>query len=411
MQKNSIEAVRPDRDTGLRLHRAFFVLIAGAVFLCGCLAASISLFGPSLTPAHISKVDDPEDHLTLAHVTPVDGIGQFPSAAHQEQLNSPSQEAAPRSPSINDAAKRLAKAALAEKLADLHLALSPATARLAQEDGEAQIANSSARPAENQSTETQAAVEAIVTASLPEPQTSIPGDPATLNSDAGNAVRVQDEETSPHGMGAIEQPLPGIKPKPPARIARTAVGDEEQVTQTLAPVLAYATPGVPEKQEGGAFSGIGKLFSGLKGGLPGRGSGIAVYDISAATVHMPDGTKLEAHSGIGHRKDNPKFAHVRNLGPTPPNIYDLRMREKRFHGVEAIRMLPRDHAAMKGRDGMLAHTPLLRRSNGSHGCVAFKDYNKFLKAFKAGKVKKMIVVPSMEKLPKYMAALNRGAGA
>ncbi|MCR9059302.1 MAG: DUF2778 domain-containing protein [Rhodobacteraceae bacterium] len=126
---------------------------------------------------------------------------------------------------------------------------------------------------------------------------------------------------------------------------------------------------------------------------------------------MPDGSKLEAHSGIGHRKDNPKYAHVRNLGPTPPNIYDLRMRERRFHGVEAIRMTPHDNAAMKGRDGMLAHTPLLRRSNGSHGCVAFKDYNKFLKAFKAGKVKKMIVVPSMDKLPKYMAALNKGAGA
>lgn len=74
-------------------------------------------------------------------------------------------------------------------------------------------------------------------------------------------------------------------------------------------------------------------------------------------------------------------------------------------------MTPHDNAAMKGRDGMLAHTPLLRRSNGSHGCVAFKDYNKFLKAFKAGKVKKMIVVPSMDKLPKYMAALNKGAGA
>ena len=122
---------------------------------------------------------------------------------------------------------------------------------------------------------------------------------------------------------------------------------------------------------------------------------------------MPDGTKLEAHSGIGHRKDNPKYAYVKNLGPTPPNVYKLRMRERRFHGVEAIRMLPHDRAAMKGRDGMLAHTPLLRRSNGSHGCVAFKHYAKFLKAFKAGKVKTMIVVPSLNDLPTYMAKLDR----
>ncbi|MEM8702317.1 MAG: DUF2778 domain-containing protein [Pseudomonadota bacterium] len=205
--------------------------------------------------------------------------------------------------------------------------------------------------------------------------------------------------------------VPDVKPQPPVRSAAVRSKPDAEVAQTPAPVLAYATPGIPEEENKSGFGGLGRIFNGLKGGLPGRGSGIAVYDISAAVVHMPDGTKLEAHSGIGHRKDNPKYAHVRNLGPTPPNIYDLRMRERRFHGVEAIRMTPRDLAAMKGRDGMLAHSPLLRRSNGSHGCVAFKDYNKFLKAFKAGKVKKIIVVPSMEKLPKYMAKLNRGTDA
>ncbi len=33
--------------------------------------------------------------------------------------------------------------------------------------------------------------------------------------------------------------------------------------------------------------------------------GTAVYDISAHTVYMPDGTKLEAHSGFGKRLDDP----------------------------------------------------------------------------------------------------------
>ena len=60
---------------------------------------------------------------------------------------------------------------------------------------------------------------------------------------------------------------------------------------------------------------------------------------------------------------------------------------------------------------MLTHTRLLRRSIGSHGCVAFKDYNKFLNAFKRGKIKTLIVVPSMEKLPTYMAKLQRSTGA
>jgi hypothetical protein len=207
--------------------------------------------------------------------------------------------------------------------------------------------------------------------------------------------------------GAIQPPVPSTKPTPPQRPATLASTNESQSSKPSHATLAYAAPGDPTDTENGTFSGIGKLFNGSRNGMPSAARGIAVYDISAAVVHMPDGTKLEAHSGIGHRKDNPKHAYVRNLGPTPPNIYKLRMRERLFHGVEAIRMLPHDRAAMKGRDGMLAHTPLLRRSNGSHGCVAFKHYAKFLKAFKAGKVKTMIVVPSMDELPTYMAALDQ----
>ncbi|MCV0427523.1 MAG: DUF2778 domain-containing protein [Roseibium sp.] len=217
-------------------------------------------------------------------------------------------------------------------------------------------------------------------------------------------------ETEADGMPAdaitlanLRHRTPKLKPRVSRQQAPAVALKNKDETGNKAPVLAYATPGDPTKDNAGVFSGIGKLFSSSSSGY--RRRGIAVYDISAATVHMPDGSKLEAHSGIGHRKDNPKHVHVKNLGPTPPNIYDLKMREKLFHGVEAIRMTPRDVAAMKGRDGMLAHTALLRSGNGSHGCVAFKDYDKFLKAFKSGKVKKMIVVPSMSELPTYMAAL------
>ena len=102
--------------------------------------------------------------------------------------------------------------------------------------------------------------------------------------------------------------------------------------------------------------------------------------------------KLEAHSGIGKMADNPRFVHVKMNGPTPPNTYKLSMRETRFHGVEAIRMTPVGGGKMHGRDGILAHSYLLRGGRAElHGCVAFKDYPRFLKAFKQGKVKQLVV--------------------
>ena len=114
--------------------------------------------------------------------------------------------------------------------------------------------------------------------------------------------------------------------------------------------------------------------------------------ISRRVVHMPDGTRLEAHSGIGKMADNPRFVHVKMNGPTPPNTYKLSMREKRFYGVEAIRMTPVGGGKMHGRDGILAHSYLLRGGRAElHGCVAFKDYPRFLKAFKQGKVKQLVV--------------------
>ncbi|NVK34899.1 MAG: DUF2778 domain-containing protein [Rhodobacteraceae bacterium] len=187
-------------------------------------------------------------------------------------------------------------------------------------------------------------------------------------------------------------PVPSARPQAPRK--------------PVAAGLAYAPAPELQTNKGGIFDGLGKVFK--KSGkieLPGKHMGIAVYEISTATVHMPDGTKLEAHSGLGKMKDNPKYVYRKNRGPTPPNVYNLRMRERRYHGVEAIRMLPVDVAAMRGRDGMLTHTSLVRGTNGSHGCVAFKDYNKFLSAFKSGKVKKMIVVPQLDELPTYMASL------
>ena len=64
------------------------------------------------------------------------------------------------------------------------------------------------------------------------------------------------------------------------------------------------------------------------------------------------------------------------------------------HGVEAIRLTPVDGKNPYGRNGLLAHTEMLRgRPEQSNGCVAFKDYQRFLQAFKRGHITRMVVVP------------------
>jgi len=166
--------------------------------------------------------------------------------------------------------------------------------------------------------------------------------------------------------------------------------------------LAYARPDKPE-------GSVGRAFRNLFNDTPNAGNKVAIYDISAAVVHMPDGTKLEAHSGIGKMADNPRYVHVKMNGPTPPNTYKLTMREKRFHGVEAVRMTPIGSQTMHGRDGILAHSYLLRGGREeSHGCVAFANYPKFLKAFKQGKVTHMVVVPSLSKSQLRLVSNGRG---
>lgn len=158
---------------------------------------------------------------------------------------------------------------------------------------------------------------------------------------------------------------------------------------------------------------FGDLFKsrGSGTGWPGKGTKVAIYDVSNATVHMPDGTKLRAHSGIGKMRDNPDYDHVKMNGPTPGGIYRLKMRERRFHGVEAIRMLSVDGRDPKNRTGLLTHTNLLRGQKGSHGCVAFQNYEPFLNAFKRGHVTMLVVVPELPSSRTQLAALYRKAGA
>jgi hypothetical protein len=121
----------------------------------------------------------------------------------------------------------------------------------------------------------------------------------------------------------------------------------------------------------------------------------AVYDISARAVYMPDGSKLEAHSGFGGLMDNPAYVGERMVGATPPNVYDLKPREQLFHGVQALRMTPVGDNGTLGRSGLLVHSYMLGPKGDSNGCVSIKDYEKFLKAFSNGDIKRLVVVPNL----------------
>jgi len=123
----------------------------------------------------------------------------------------------------------------------------------------------------------------------------------------------------------------------------------------------------------------------------------AVYDISAHTVYMPDGTKLEVHSGLGTRLDDPRFVREKMRGATPPHLYDLKLRESLFHGVAAIRLNPvGGEGAIFGRAGLLAHTYMLGPNGDSNGCVSFRNYDAFLEAFRNQKVKRLAVVAKLD---------------
>jgi hypothetical protein len=121
----------------------------------------------------------------------------------------------------------------------------------------------------------------------------------------------------------------------------------------------------------------------------------AVYDISARIVYMPDGTQLEAHSGFGSFLDDPSHVDEKMHGATPPNVYDLELREELFHGVRALRLIPQDERKVFGRAGLLAHTFMLGPNGDSNGCVSIKNYDAFLQAYLDHKIKRLAVVASL----------------
>ena len=127
----------------------------------------------------------------------------------------------------------------------------------------------------------------------------------------------------------------------------------------------------------------------------GYDSRTAVYDLKAKALYLPSGVALEAHSGMGALMDDPDHVDQRMVGATPPATYDLKPREKLFHGVRALRLTPTDGTSALGRVGLLTHNYMLGPRGDSNGCVSIKDYDRFLKAWDNGEFNRLVVVPSL----------------
>jgi len=185
----------------------------------------------------------------------------------------------------------------------------------------------------------------------------------------------------PMEIPAAPAPAPAPSPAPATASASSSITD---FLKRLTPRFAYNNPDVH----------------------PTPDSHTAVYDIEAHTVYMPNGERLEAHSGLGNRIDDPRFVSERGKGATPPNIYDLTLRGESFHGVQAIRLNPVSDSKMYGRDGILAHPFMLGPDGQSNGCLSLKDYPAFLNAYLRGEITRLVVVEQLDDPPSARTAAD-----
>jgi hypothetical protein len=116
---------------------------------------------------------------------------------------------------------------------------------------------------------------------------------------------------------------------------------------------------------------------------------------------------LEAHSGTGSLRDDPEHVSVPNAGATPPAVYELKPREKLFHGVQALRLIPAEGSDTSGRSGLLVHSFMLGPNGDSNGCVSIGNYDRFLKAFNDGEINRLVVVPSLSGIPALQGSTSQ----
>jgi Tlde1 domain len=212
---------------------------------------------------------------------------------------------------------------------------------------------------------------------------------------AGPRVAAAAPAPRPAARSAVAQAEPKpAAPKPaPATGFRLASASDTSLPLGYAPsdpvkssLITGSTPKDPTSKDSDPLAGIDPSHT-------------AIYDITSRTVYLPNGRRLEAHSGLGDHMDDIRYVNRRGTGPTPPNVYELKLREELFHGVRAIRLIPTDSAKMYGRDGILAHSYLLGPNGQSNGCVSFSDYTAFLDAFLRGDINRIVVVERLADPP------------
>jgi hypothetical protein len=206
-----------------------------------------------------------------------------------------------------------------------------------------------------------------------------PADPSEPKKTAGDSIR----DMAQRAKAAVMSIASGER----VSITEKLWGKQEQ----RGSLLAFASA------DANITGSIGREKNPALGGSVPYERDTAVYDISAHMVYLPDGSKLEAHSGLGSMLDDPNSAKIRMHGVTPPHIYELKPREALFHGVPALRLNPiGGEDAIYGRAGLLAHTFMLGPNGDSNGCVSFRDYNAFLNAYRNQGIKKLAVVARIE---------------
>ena len=211
---------------------------------------------------------------------------------------------------------------------------------------------------------------------------------------SGTAAAAEEPVLPPAQTAAV--PLPRARPSDArieaahrAALSDGAQGDQRSIVQKISDFF----PG--RITLASLTSGDGIFRSGPDLGALGYDSFTAVYDISAQVVYLPNGVKLEAHSGLGNRMDKVESMGERMVGVTPPGTYELKPREKLFHGVRALRLTPVDSESTLGRTGLLVHSYLLGPEGASNGCVSIRNYERFLKAYSDGEVTRLVVVQSL----------------
>ena len=192
-------------------------------------------------------------------------------------------------------------------------------------------------------------------------------------------------QPAPAQDDAVQNILPPQRADPSPLLRPRAPSPQPKIAMLPPPTDAPLPPPRPLALSGPAISPASPF-----------GRWTAVYVLTTHKVYLPDGSQLEAHSGLGDRLDDPRHVDEPDRGATPPHLYDLTMREGLFHGVQALRLNPvGGESTIFGRVGLLAHPYMLGPTGDSNGCVSFKDYDAFLAAFQNGKVKRLAVVASL----------------